>query len=67
MLIASYNPQELGDTLIVVVAPDAPTQAHTVRDNVARIYDPETEKTLGYNFLAISEILPEITGQGQVA
>lgn len=67
MLIASYNPQELGDTLIVVVAPDTPTQAHTVRDNVARIYDPETEKTLGYNFLAISEILPEITGQGQVA
>ncbi|HIW71015.1 MAG TPA: DUF4479 and tRNA-binding domain-containing protein [Candidatus Levilactobacillus faecigallinarum] len=66
MLIASYNPRELGDTLIVVLAQDTPQQAHTVRDGIARIYDPETEKTLGYNFLAISEILPAITGNGQV-
>ncbi|WP_203638810.1 YtpR family tRNA-binding protein [Levilactobacillus wangkuiensis] len=66
MLIASYNPQELGDTLIVVVAQDVETQAHTVRDNIARIYDAATEKTLGYNFLAISSILPEISGNGQI-
>ncbi|WP_203642749.1 YtpR family tRNA-binding protein [Levilactobacillus andaensis] len=66
MLIASYNPQELGDTLIVVVAQDSAEQAHTVRDNIARIYDSATEKTLGYNFLAISEILPDIAGLGQV-
>ena len=56
MLIASYNPQELGDTLIVIVAQDTPEQAHTVRDGIARIYDAETEKTLGYNFLEISKI-----------
>jgi len=66
MLIASYNPRELGDTLIVVVAQDVETQAHTVRDNIARIYDAATEKTLGYNFLEISSILPEISGNGQV-
>jgi len=66
MLIASYNPQELGDALIVIVAQDTPKQAHTVRENIARIYDPETEKTLGYNFLAVSSILPDITGAGQV-
>ncbi|WP_125583617.1 YtpR family tRNA-binding protein [Levilactobacillus cerevisiae] len=66
MLIASYNPQELGDTLIVVVAQDVENQAHTVRDNIARIYDAATEKTLGYNFLQISSILPEISGNGQV-
>jgi len=66
MLIASYNPQELGDTLIVVVAQDVETQAHTVRDNIARIYDAATEKTLGYNFLEISSILPEISGNGQI-
>ncbi|HJE86615.1 DUF4479 and tRNA-binding domain-containing protein [Levilactobacillus brevis] len=66
MLIASYNPQELGDTLIVIVAQDTAQQAHTVRDGIARIYDTETEKTLGYNFLAISKILPNISGNGQV-
>lgn len=66
MLIASYNPRELGDTLIVIVAQDTPQQAHTVRDGVARIYDPETEQTLGYNFLAISKILPDISGNGQI-
>ncbi|KRO04399.1 EMAP domain-containing protein [Levilactobacillus paucivorans] len=66
MLIASYNPRELGDTLIVIVAQDTPKQAHTVRDGVARIYDPETEQTLGYNFLAISKILPDISGNGQI-
>ncbi|GEO66338.1 YtpR family tRNA-binding protein [Levilactobacillus spicheri] len=66
MLIASYNPRELGDTLIVVVAQDTPQQAHTVRDGIARIYDPETEKSLGYNFFDVSHILPDITGQGQV-
>ncbi|MDT6980880.1 YtpR family tRNA-binding protein [Levilactobacillus zymae] len=67
MLIASYNPRELGDTLIVIVAQDTPEQAHTVRDGIARIYDPATEKTLGYNFLAATDILPNLTGQGQVA
>ncbi|WP_125574223.1 YtpR family tRNA-binding protein [Levilactobacillus huananensis] len=66
MLIASYNPHELGDTLIVIVAQDTPQQAHTVRDGIARIYDPETEQTLGYNFLAISKVLPDISGNGQV-
>lgn len=66
MLIASYNPRELGDTLIVVVAQDTLQQAHTVRDGIARIYDPETEKSLGYNFFDVSHILPDITGQGQV-
>ncbi|GEO69927.1 YtpR family tRNA-binding protein [Levilactobacillus acidifarinae] len=66
MLIASYNPRELGDTLIVIVAQDTPEQAHTVRDGIARIYDPATEKTLGYNFLAATEILPALQGQGQV-
>ena len=52
--------------MIVIVAQDTPKQAHTVRENIARIYDPETEKTLGYNFLAVSSILPDITGAGQV-
>lgn len=66
MLIASYNPRELEDTLIVIVAPDAAEQAHTVRDGIARIYDSATEKTLGYNFLAVSKILPNLTGNGQV-
>lgn len=66
MLIASYNPQELGDTLVVILAPDTPKQAHVVTDGVARIYDPETDVTLGYNFLTISKILPNLHGRGQV-
>ncbi len=68
MLIASYNPQNTGDTLVIILNQDVPEQATVMQDGVARIYDPKDDHTLGYNFLQASQILPEIVNEnGQVA
>lgn len=61
MLIASYNPAHVGDTLIVLTAPDAASQAHEIKANITRIFDEATGQTTGYNFLQVSEIL-DLTG-----
>lgn len=67
MLIASYNRKALGDVLITVVAPDTAAQAVIQKGDVVRIYDPETAQTLGYNFFNISDYLPNLSVNGQVA
>ncbi len=67
MLIASYNPQSTGDTMVLIMNPDVADQQVSIHDDVARIFDEKTNRTLGYNFLKASEILPEIvTENGQV-
>lgn len=67
MLIASYNPQSTGDTMVLIMNPDVTDQQVSIHDDVARIFDEKTNRTLGYNFLKASEILPEIvTENGQV-
>lgn len=65
MLIASYNPQELGDILVVITAPDVEQQAKQHQD-VVEFTSVENGQLLGMNFLHVSEILPDIQGQGQV-
>lgn len=60
MLIASYNPKNTGDTMVLIMNPDAAAQDVTIHDHVARIFSTEDNQTLGYNFLKASEILPEI-------
>lgn len=68
MLIASYNPNSTGDTMVLIMNPDAAEQSVTIHDQVARITDVDGSQTLGYNFLKASEILPEIvTENGQVS
>ena len=37
MLISSYNPNELGDILVVITAPDADDQITKIADDVAQI------------------------------
>ncbi|MCI1923219.1 MAG: DUF4479 and tRNA-binding domain-containing protein [Lentilactobacillus buchneri] len=67
MLIASYNPKNTGDTMVVIINQDVDNQETVVHDNVARIYDSKTDQTLGYNFLKASQILPEVIDQnGQI-
>lgn len=67
MLIASYNPKNTGDTLVVILNQDAENQETEIHDDVVRIYDPKSHQALGYNFLQASRILPEIADQnGQV-
>ncbi len=63
MLIASYNPTSTGDTLVLVLAANVKNQKVDIQNNVARIFDPVSSKTTGYNFLKVSEILPEIASQ----
>ena len=67
MLIASYNPDEMGDILVTITAPDNGDQETTHNDGVAQITTAKDHELLGYNFLDASQILPELTGQnGQV-
>lgn len=67
MLIASYNAQTLGDTLVVIMGQDVEEQRTEIRDNVAQIVAVNSGETIGVNFLAASEILPEIKDQqGQI-
>jgi len=66
MLISSYNPNELGDTLICILNPDSDTQVTETKKDVTRIFDAETNKTLGFNFANVSQQLGEISVNGQI-
>lgn len=68
MLISSYNPKEMGDILVVITAPDSSDgQTTTVKDGIAQVKSAKDGQLLGYNFMAASSILPELTNKnGQV-
>ena len=60
MLVAGYNPTELGDVLVVMTANGAGDQVVSQKGQIVQIKDVKDESLLGYNFLAASEILPEL-------
>ncbi|MTV82621.1 YtpR family tRNA-binding protein [Secundilactobacillus folii] len=66
MLISSYNQAALGDVLIMYLAPDAPSQSVVTKGAFTRIFNPETNTTLGYNVDHVSKILGPIKKNGQV-
>ncbi|WP_178198362.1 YtpR family tRNA-binding protein [Ligilactobacillus sp. Marseille-Q7487] len=66
MLIASYNPAQTGDVLVVILAADSASQDFETKGNVTRIFDTQTQQTLGYNFFDISQIVSDLNGVGQV-
>lgn len=66
MLIASYNPANLGDVLITMIKADTSNQSHEKKDSVVRIFDEKTNATLGYNFFEVSKTLPGLNGNGQI-
>ncbi|ETY74447.1 YtpR family tRNA-binding protein [Lactiplantibacillus fabifermentans] len=66
MLITSYNPTELGDTLIAILRPDTADQKIETHQNVTRISDTATGETLGYNFFDVSKTLGQLEVNGQV-
>ncbi|CAM2830295.1 YtpR family tRNA-binding protein [Dellaglioa algida] len=66
MLISSYNLKNVGDTLMVVLREDVEQQSSELKNNVVRIFDGKSNMTLGFNFLKISEALPNLIGNGQV-
>lgn len=65
MLITSYNPDVLGDTLIAVVAQDEASQTSKQAGDIT-VIKGESGKLLGINFFNVSEILGTINGRGQV-
>ncbi len=66
MLISSYNQKALGDVMIIYVAPDVKEQSVVTKGDFTRIFDPETDTTLGYNVAHVSDILGPINQNGQV-
>jgi len=52
MLLSFYNPDVLGDILIVELADDAGiTQSSANKNDVVRIFNDETNEAIGFNFL----------------
>ncbi|MBD7895408.1 DUF4479 and tRNA-binding domain-containing protein [Limosilactobacillus sp. Sa3CUN2] len=67
MLISSYNPQEMGDVLVVITGPDVDDQTVTSKGTVTQITNTKDDSLLGYNFFDASELLPELKDErGQV-
>lgn len=66
-MIFSYNPVGVGDVLMIVVADGTNKEVKATRvKDIARIFDPATDETLGWNLFEASRYLGEINGQGAV-
>ena len=66
MLLSFYNPDVLGDILIVETAEDVATQGVAQKDNVVRIFNEETDTNIGFNFFGLGEELGLQNKSGQV-
>ncbi|MBF0706204.1 MULTISPECIES: YtpR family tRNA-binding protein [Bacillales] len=61
-----YNKEGVGDTLIVTLgSTEREDKAVQRKENIARIYSKETNKTIGYNLFHFSQI-QELTSSGVV-
>lgn len=65
MLITSYNPNALGDTLIAILGQDQATQTTTKVGDIVGIYGQDGA-AIGFNFFNVHQWLPELDGNGQV-
>lgn len=65
-MIVSYNPQQIGDTLVIVLGPDNGKQSYKRVDDVTQIIDA-AGNVIGYNIFNVSNVLPEVKNEnGQV-
>lgn len=66
MLISAYNPDILGDVLVVVLGADTPTQSTVSKTNIVQILNAHQE-VIGYNFFGLGAKLGLTTAdRGQV-
>lgn len=65
-MIFAYNREQVGDTLLVILEDSQPIKRSVERrGHVARVFEVETGRTLGWNIFNVSELIA-IDGQGQV-
>ncbi|USS87607.1 DUF4479 and tRNA-binding domain-containing protein [Fructilactobacillus hinvesii] len=65
-MIASYNPAQIGDVLVVVLGPDNGPQQVTQKQGIVEIKD-QSGTVIGYNFFDAQSRLAELAGQnGQI-
>ncbi|MCE8501884.1 DUF4479 and tRNA-binding domain-containing protein [Latilactobacillus sakei] len=63
MLIASMNQKSFPNILVVMTQLDVANQVTTEKQSIVRISD-QADQTIGYNFLAIDQLLPELQFNG---
>ena len=66
MLLSFYNPEVLGDVLLVETHEDVTTQGSTQKENVVRIFNEETDEAIGFNFFGLGEALGIQNNSGQI-
>lgn len=66
MLIASYNPQEMGDILVIMTAPTVNEQNIKQVGNVIQFTDVKSGELLGYNLLDAHQVLDLAGVNGEV-
>jgi EMAP domain len=64
-MILYYNKQGIGDTLICYIG-EGTDETFERRSDVARIFDPESGKNLGYNFFGTSGMLASNEDNGRI-
>lgn len=66
-MIYSYNKDAVGDVLLITVANSAGQKVTSERKgDVARVFVTETGDTVGWNLFNLSQVMPDLTGNGQV-
>ena len=66
MIVSSYNKEGVGDTLLLMLKnSEKEAQGFERKGNIARIFDAESNETVGYNFFNVSETVT-IEGNGPV-
>ncbi|RYL93759.1 DUF4479 domain-containing protein [Sporolactobacillus sp. THM7-4] len=64
-MILYYNREGIGDTLIVYLK-EGGKESFERRSDIARIYDPASNETSGYNFFKASRLFNTVPETGQV-
>lgn len=58
MIVSSYNKEGVGDTLLLMLKnSEKEAQGFERKENIARIFDAESNETVGYNFFNVSDIM----------
>lgn len=66
MMISSYNKEGIGDVLLVMAEnSSSKDQSFETKENITRIFNKDSKKTVGFNFFDVSHYL-KINGSGPI-